>query len=303
MPPIDVNELVQEIGDLLGVSISKKIQLRYRLADTPPIAEVDAAQIQQVIMNLILNAAEAIGEAGGVVSVTTRLRICDPARLDHVFLGDEQPQGLYAGIEISDSGCGMDEQTLGRIFDPFFSTKFAGRGLGLAALLGIVRGHDGVVQVASAPGVGTTFTISLPASEQPAAPLDVAPPAVEGWRGAGKILLADDEAGVRRVVSMMLEDAGFEVLLAADGAEALELHRAHADDIACVILDLAMPRMSGEQAVRELRKIDREIPILLSSGYPEKEVLDRFGPGEVTGVLNKPFLSEALIAKVRETLG
>ncbi len=300
--PIDLSDVVREMAHMLGVSISKNVGLRYDFAENLPAVEADVTQIRQVVMNLITNASEAIGEASGMISVTTGASECDRARLGETYLAEDLAEGVYVTLEVSDTGCGMDAETKAKIFDPFFSTKFAGRGLGLAALLGIVRGHRGAVTVDSEVGRGTTFTVLLPACGLPA--VGHRPGEAEGvsWRGSGTILLTDDEETVRTVGKRMLEAIGFEVLTANDGREAVEMYRKHTGRIDCVILDLTMPHMDGEAALHELRRIDPGARVLLSSGYDEQEVTARFCEAGMAGFIQKPYQLETLAAQLRQVL-
>ncbi|MHC4718753.1 MAG: response regulator, partial [Planctomycetota bacterium] len=265
--------------------------------------EADVTQIRQVVMNLITNASEAIGETSGVIAVATGARQCDRAHLDQTYLAEDLPEGLYVTLEVADTGSGMDVETRAKIFDPFYSTKFAGRGLGLAALLGIVRGHRGAVRVDSEVGRGTTFTVLLPASPLPAAGRRPGEPAATAWRGSGTVLLTDDEETVRAVGRQMLETIGFDVITANDGREAVETYRMHPGRIDCVILDLTMPHMDGEAALRQLRRIDPRARVILSSGYDEQEVTARFGDQGLAGFIQKPYQLEDLAARMKQALG
>ena len=209
--PLNLSRLVEEITHLLKFSISKKAVLRTRLASDLPTIEADASQIQQVIMNLIINASEALGDKVGDIIASTGVVRADRAYLADTLLDDHLPEGRYVYLEVTDTGCGMDKETRSRIFDPFFTTKFTGRGLGLAATLGIVRGHNGAIRLYSEPGQGTAFKVIFPSSEQAASAIEQSPEALEEWHGAGTILIVDDEEGVRFVASKALEKAGFTV--------------------------------------------------------------------------------------------
>ena len=205
-----------------------------------------------------------------MISITTGCMDCDESYLKNIWLSENLKDGLYVYLEVADTGCGMDKETLAKIFDPFFSTKFTGRGLGMSAVMGIVRGHKGAIKVYSELGQGTTFKILLPASEKPAE-LFISESAEEDWTGTGKVLLVDDEETVRGIGVEMLKELGFSTLTARDGKEALEIYR-NTPDISLVILDLTMPRMDGEQCFRELKAINPEVKVVISSGYNELEV-------------------------------
>jgi CheY-like chemotaxis protein len=234
-------------------------------------------------MNLITNASDALGDSAGTITLRTGL------------------DGELVFLEVSDTGVGMDTGTLQRIFDPFFSTKFTGRGLGLAAVMGIVESHHGHIRIRSAPGEGTTFRILFPAVPHTA---EVGPPRVSAiqWRGQGTVLVVEDEEGVREVVRRMLERLGFQVITAEDGIAALERLEAHQGAIAAVLLDLSMPRMTGQEALHEVRQLRPDVPIVLMSGYTEQEVASKLldSVGGATGFLQKPFLPEDLTSALRE---
>jgi len=301
--PVDVSEVVREMAHLLEVSISKKAALKYHFAASLPAVEADATQIRQIVMNLITNASEAIGERSGVITIATGAMECDPEYLKSSYLDEQRPEGRYVYLEVSDTGCGMDEETQARIFDPFFTTKFTGRGLGLAAVLGIVRGHDGAIKVYSEPGRGTTFKVLFPARDRAVKPIDDKPGARDDWRGNGTILLVDDEETVRSVGKSMLERAGFRVLIAEDGRQALDVFRQRCGEIDCVVLDLTMPHMDGEETFRELRRVRGDVRVVLSSGYNEQDVVHRFAGKDLAGFVQKPYQHETLIGQVRNALG
>jgi len=239
---IDLGSLVEETTPLLEISISKKAVLRFDLMRGLPPVEADATQVRQVIMNLVINAYEAIGERSGVIMVSTSLARVDRAYLGGTLLAPELPEGDYVCLEITDTGCGMSPETQMKIFDPFFTTKFTGRGLGLAAVLGIMRGHKGALKVYSELGRGTTFRLLFPRASGVAEALALSAPARPAWRGQGRVLVADDEETVRATTGAMLRALGFEPRLVADGQQAVEAFCMAPDDFALVLLDLTMPR-------------------------------------------------------------
>jgi CheY-like chemotaxis protein len=296
--PLDLSALIPEMTGLVRPSISKKIALHLDLEpDLPPI-EADRGQVQQVFMNLALNAAEAIGSHDGLVSVRTGVEDVDDRYLRlHPAVAALRP-GKYVCLEVRDTGCGMDDATFARIFDPFFSTKFTGRGLGLAAVAGILRGHGGGIAVTSAPGKGSCFTALFPAAARPAVER---PPAARdaALQGAGVILVVDDEKFVREMVRRALERHGYTVLLADSGLEAIDVLKRHPGDIALVILDLSMPKMSGEEALPELRKIRPQVKVMVSSGYSEAEAMTLFRGQQVSGFIQKPYTSRGIAEKVK----
>lgn len=296
MGPLDMNELVQEVIPLVRTSISKKTTLRQSFAENLPCIEADKTQMQQVVMNLITNASEALdGKEGEVLLRTGAVEVRGDSD------SPEKPTARVF-IEVSDTGSGMDVDTKSKIFDPFFTTKFTGRGLGLAAVQGIVRAHHGTIRVESQPSRGTTFTVLLPASRQRAPSLldETAMPSDDD--GAGTILVIDDEANVRDVARVALEERGFTVLLASDGYEAIEIFRGRAADVAAVLLDLSMPRMSGEETLAELRRLKRDVRIVLTSGYNEEEIAAKFTGKGLAGFVQKPFRATDLVEKIQAVL-
>jgi two-component system cell cycle sensor histidine kinase/response regulator CckA len=301
MEQLNLSRLTQELIHLLQVSISKKAMLHCKFADNLPAVEGDPSQVRQVVMNLVINASEAIGDKEGIITISTGTVLCDQNYLRENHFLEPPPPGTYVFLEVLDTGCGMDTETQAKIFDPFFTTKFTGRGLGLAAVLGIMRQHKGAIKVASEPGNGTTFMVLFPVStktiSQPQP--DAAP---ESWHGSGTIMVVDDEAAVRNVTRIILERSGFSVLTAADGREAIKLFQKHGGRIACVLLDLTMPHMDGEETYRELRRIRSNVPVILASGYSEQEMTKHFTGQDPPGFIEKPFESTALMAKLRDTL-
>jgi two-component system cell cycle sensor histidine kinase/response regulator CckA len=270
-----------------------------------PAIEADSAQIQQVIMNLITNASESIAEGeSGTISFSTHVCQCDLEYLAKSCLDEKPAPGKYVFLEVKDTGCGMDEKTKGTLFDPFFTTKFTGRGLGMAAVLGIVRGHGGAIMVESQPGLGTTFRVLFPALAMDAKALKTKGEKAkrDQWRGTGTVLVVDDETSVLEIVSRMVERLGFKILTAADGQEAVEVFREHADEITCVLIDLTMPRMDGGEACLEIQKIRRDAVIILSSGYNESELSERFDGYDFAGFVPKPYKMKDLRKIMQEVL-
>ncbi len=301
---LSLNRLVDEMGHLLRVSIPKNVVLKYDYHSQLPAVEVDATQIRQVVMNLITNAAEAVGQRSGVVTISTGVTEVDQNYLKGTYVDDDLEPGYYAYLEVSDTGQGMDAETRARIFDPFFTTKFAGRGLGLSAVLGIVRGHRGAIKVYSEPNRGTSFKVLLPcragrpeAGESRPAAEAPAPPA-EG----GLVLVVDDEESVRSVTKMMLERQGFKVITAEDGRRGVDIFRERAGELKAVILDMTMPHLNGEQAFGEMRRISAQVPVILASGYNEQEATSRFTGKGLAGFIQKPFRMKDLLATLAKAL-
>ncbi len=310
--PINLGELVTEMAHLLEVSISKKAVLKYNFADNLPTFDGDVTQIRQIIMNLIVNASEAVGDNSGVIALSTGAMNCDRAYLDDVneiiraSLDEPLPEGVYTYIEVADTGCGMDAETIEKVFDPFFTTKFTGRGLGMSAVLGIVRGHKGSLKIYSEIDKGTTIKILFPANELPDNDSVIQDKDISeknNWRGSGTILLADDEETVCAVGKRMLERMGFSILTAPDGREALKLYLEHSDEIVCILLDLTMPHMDGEETYRELRRIRPDIKVILCSGYNEQNATQQFAGKGLAGFIQKPFNIISLREILMKVLG
>jgi two-component system cell cycle sensor histidine kinase/response regulator CckA len=301
--PLDLMDLVQEMGHLLSVSISKKVGIEYHFAKDLPAIEADATQMRQTIMNLIVNASEAIGDRSGVISVTTGMAHCDAEYLKTCFAANDIQPSDFVYVEVADTGHGMDKATQDRIFDPFFTTKFTGRGLGLAAVLGIVRGHKGAIKIHSEVGRGTTFRLLFPAAQAQAPEVASTTDNVRAWKGHGHVLVVDDEETVRNLTRRMLERAGFTVLAAENGRHAVEIFKRVMAEVDLVILDLTMPHLDGEACFRELRLMKPEIKVILSSGYNEQDVVNLFAGKGLAGFIQKPYTTAELIAKVRGALG
>ena len=281
--PIDVSALVGEIIGLLRTAISKKVELRPMLASHLPAIEGDASQIQQVAMNLLINGAEAIEDREGTVFVTTGTETLDAAAASALAAEDLVP-GEHVFLEVRDTGHGMDEATQRQIFDPFFTTKFAGRGLGLAAVRGIIRAHRGALRVESTPGSGSTFRVLFPTTGARAVTGTSDPE--EKFRGTGLALLIDDERSLRATTRRMLEIFGFSVIDAENGRDGLEAFTRHASEVVVVLLDMTMPKMNGEEALREIRKLRPEVPVVGMSGYHGLGVAGALG---LNATLEKPF--------------
>ena len=304
---LDLSSEVREMATLLRTAISKQATLDWELASDLPAINADPTQIRQIVMNLITNASDALGETGGTITLrtgVTRPRDLENQRFNGPALGEESAgrrDDPFVFLEIGDTGCGMTADTLGRIFDPFFSTKFAGRGLGLAAVMGIVRSHHGLIRIRTERGEGTAFRILFPPVSGIAVKLEKPSAERSDWQGSGTILVVEDEEGVREVVERMLQEIGFQTIGAEDGRHALDIMERVGDNITAVLLDLSMPRMGGAETLRRLRELRPELPVLMMSGYTEQSVAPQFedsGPGP-TGFVQKPFLAEDLIAVFR----
>jgi PAS domain S-box-containing protein len=286
----DLSVLISELLPLIRTAIPKTVRLDLHLQPGLPWIEADSIEIEQIVMNLVINGAEAIGPEGGSVRVTTGVA----ARDSHE---GNQPDTVY--LEVQDSGCGMDEATQSRIFDPFFTTKFTGRGLGLAAVSGIVRRLSGRVDVKTAPGVGSTFRIALPAVAREAPAQKVV--AKTDLHGTGLILVVDDDPNVLNLARAILERYGYSVLIAENGKAALQVFRDNAETITAVLMDLTMPLMGGGEAFRLMNEIRPEIPIIISSGYCETQVREQFTEA-LAGVIQKPYTVAELGRKIEAVL-
>ncbi len=299
---INLNDIVEEMTFLLESSISKKVIIRYNLEQHLPSIEVDVTQVRQVIMNLIINASDAIGSKSGIITISSGAMECDENYLKETYLDDNLEPGIYVYVEISDTGCGMPQETISKIFDPFYTTKFTGRGLGLAAVLGIMRGHNGAIKIYSEPERGTTFKILFPLSDKTAMSIHKEKSVITQWVGSGLILVADDEETIRALCKNTLERSGFTVICASDGKKAVEIFQKNTEKIKMVILDMTMPHLSGEEAFREMRHIRSDVKVLLSSGYNEQNATNNFVGKGLAGFLQKPYKPETLLAKIKHIL-
>jgi len=302
--PLDLNVLLRGMATLLGVSRSKLVSLEVDLEPGLPSILADRVQVQQVVMNLVTNASEAIGERPGRVRLATALSRLDQDALDQRLPGQALQPGSFVTLILQDDGNGMSEAVLARIFDPFFTTKAAGHGLGLSAIRGILTSHHAGIEVASQVGAGTTVTLHFPAVPAPAAaPPGAGEPGPARAPMTGTLLLAEDEPVIRELSSLMAGRLGFEVLAAGDGEEAWQLFQANQARIRVVVLDLTMPRRSGGEVYGLIRSLDPQVPILLCSGYSREAVPEPRSPDEPRGFLQKPFSYAQLGAALRELLG
>ena len=299
--PVDVTRIVKEMMDLLKISVSKRATLDTDFGEDLPAVRTNPAQIRQIVMNLVTNASEALGERDGLIRVTTRCVKVDPgssaAILDGLAVGD------YLKLEVSDTGSGMSPETQTRVFDPFFTTKSAGRGLGLAVVDGIVRGLGGAIRVTSEISKGTAFQILLPCTET----LDgVSSPTMSstleefpGPSGSAVILIVEDEEVLRQAVTRMLRMNGFEVLEAADGSSAINLLRAAVDRIEVILLDMTLPGASSAEVVAEAGRTRPDVRVILTSAYSQEMLTAPFSSSQVRGFIRKPFQLADLLNTLR----
>ncbi len=297
---VNLSTLIEEMQRLLRLSISKKCVMRFMLMPGLPTVEGDPSQLRQVLMNLVINASEAIADRTGLITVRTGMIHCDRERLSRTYVDEQLPEGPYVQLEISDDGAGMSAETRARIFDPFFTTKFIGRGLGLSTVLGIVRGHRGAISCESAPGSGTTFSALFPVAQHKCAEPTKH---VSGEAEQRTILVVDDEPLIRSVIVRMLGTMGCAVLIAADGREAVDIYRTEGKRIDLVLLDMTMPYLDGLDCLREMRRIHPEVRAVLMSGFSQEGVQDRLAEMGVAAFLKKPFDLRRLEAVVHEMLG
>lgn len=300
--PVQLNEIIKDTVALLIASISKKADLEYSLLDGIPLIIANSQNMQQVVMNLIVNASEALGGTNGKINISTGTLQAGRQYLDTLQPGG-LPEGEYAYIEVADTGSGMSPETRKKIFDPFYSTKFAGRGLGLSAVFGILKAHGGAIGLESAEGRGTTFRALLPLPAKPVKVAPAKPEPVNLWNGEGAaILVVDDEEPSRIMAKKVLESAGYKVLTAEDGPGAIEVLRMNAGSISAVIMDLIMPHMRGDEAAKEIRKIRDDLNILFLSGYHEVNLTELTGGSGKTAILEKPYRIAKLLEAVQDML-
>lgn len=292
---IDMKTLVGEMVSMLKAIIKENVVIAPDYSSDIPAIIADASQIRQVIMNLIINASEAIGEKQGEIFVSLVNRFIQPEQAETDHLGKIIPTGQYICIQITDSGCGMDEETRLRIFEPFYTTKFTGRGLGMSAVLGIITAHKGALQFTSQPGQGSTFKVYLPVLSSDTVGDNILPYVpLTPWQGSGTVLLVEDEPQIRMVAKNLIKALGFSVIEAANGQEALELYQKNAKYISVVLTDVGMPVMGGYTLIRELKLANPELSIIISSGFGNLDVSSRIVAGEIAGFLNKPYSFDQL---------
>jgi PAS domain S-box-containing protein len=300
--PLELGLLVREMLGLLELSIPKRTSLQVDLAPDLPAVQGDPAQLAQVVLNLVTNAAEVLADESGKIDVRTFVLELGPEDLTHCVIREGVEPGRFVCLEVMDTGRGFDAATRSRIFDPFFSTKFSGRGLGLATVLGVARSHHGTVCVESEPGHGARFRVLLPCSDRAVTPAGAPAPTAAGWRGSGRVLVADDEAAIREIATAMLRRLGFDVRTAIHGRDAIEQLRSGGSGLSAILLDLTMPELSADEALREIRRLRPEVPVILMSGFNEQYACSQLVTGGHAAYLQKPFDADQLAAVFRTAL-
>ena len=299
MEELDLLDIIKEMSGILELTLSKKAVLKFDCQLTPALFKGDAIQIRQVVMNLVSNAAEAVGDSQGTITLATGTMFCDRSCFPLPFQKENLSEGDYVYLEVTDTGCGMDQETQGKIFDPFFTTRFQGRGLGMAVVLGILRAHRGTILLDSQPGEGTTIRVLFPALEASGKAQRKAPGEEYKRKGKGAVLMIDDDADVLQVGERMLERLGFQVLTTPDAAEAIEIFKKLAANLDCVLINLTMPKMDGVELFHKLREIRENIPIIICSGYTEEQVMNRFRENKPEGFIQKPYRIKQLEEKIK----
>jgi PAS domain S-box-containing protein len=300
LEPIALNTIIKDMQDLLHSSVSKKASLDYDLGKPLAVIEGDLTQIRQVILNLVTNASEALGDRSGRIVVRTSLRTLSKKDLQKMSLSNDARTGNFVQLEVSDEGAGIPPSELSKIFDPFYSTKFPGRGLGLSSVLGIMRELNGYLDVTSQVGVGTQVALGFPTADEPHREIEERTPEPSDWQGKGTLLIVDDEEEVMDVARQFLELLGFDTLQANNGKVAVEKYREMKDKIDVVLLDLTMPEMDGEETYRHLRAINPDINVIIASGYEESEIRERFRGLPLMGVIQKPFQFAELQTRMQQ---
>ncbi len=309
---MNLNELIEDMGPLLFSSISKSAKMSFDLSSSIPMVEGDKTQLGQVLMNLITNASEALGEQGGNIRISTGTMSCNENTLRKAVEGfgslssESLPEGPYAYLEIFDDGHGMDRETRERVFDPFYTTKFTGRGLGMSVVQGIVRGHKGGILIESDPDKGSIFRVILPTSQAPSQIQEQTNTLAcmeDTWSGSGNVMLVDDEEAVRNIGGRMLERIGFKAVLAQDGVQAVEIIRKDENEIRAVLLDLTMPNQGGLETLEQIHVLKPKLPIVLCSGYSEEDSISSFEGKGLAGFMQKPYGLDLLKRKLHDILG
>ena len=298
MGQIDLNRLLEELRPQLAADLTKQATMSFRCGEGLPRIEGDPVQIQQVVQYLVTNASEALGDSEGIIDISTSIQDLDPEMIRHSFPGQQLMPGPHVTLEVADTGCGINAEDLPRIFDPFYSTKFAGRGLSLAVAQGILRGHKAGFAIASTPGTGTRFKLFFPIV--PNAHLTPLLERQDSPLPSGSILFVDDEPVLREAAREMLEMSGYRVITAQDGLDAVRFYKAHRKEIGLVIMDLTMPRMDGRNALQAILALNPEAKVVLSSGYSEHDAIQQFQNEGPAGFLPKPYRLAQLESLVRK---
>jgi len=301
---INLSDAINGMTMMVAAAIPKKIRIVCDCSESCLIIDADSSQIKQIVMNLVVNSAEAIGESPGLICVEVGATKLSRKDLEDMWLGDTIAPGEFIFLKVADNGCGMTGDIKSRIFDPFFSTKFVGRGLGLAALLGIVKAHGGSISVKSIVNEGTTVTVYFPKHiDESEAIMEAGGQSYFRSRvGKGTVLLVDDDETIRTVGTEMLETIGFRVITACDGRDAIDVFGNFKDEIQCVLLDLAMPNMDGVEAFEKIRNIKRDALVILSSGYSESEIEDKFQNSGYAGFIQKPYKISDLADRISKVI-
>ncbi len=301
MKGVNVEECVQEIAGDLETYTTKSIKLIFRHSGNLPKIEADYTQVQQVVINLVKNSAESIGDTSGTILVTTSFRQVERSEMENWIHDESVTEGSFICIEVSDSGQGMEASTIERMFDPFFTTKFVGRGLGLSAVLGIMQGHHGAVEVKSELGLGTVIRVYFPVTE-------MTETEKESLRAKKKstnkecILIIDDEENIRNSLRTVLTNHGYKVLEAADGFQGMRLVKRYQDEIDIVLIDLTMPEISGIETLRRIRETKPDIKAVLGSGFNKEQAATQFWDLGFTGFTKKPYHPTDLLKELEFVL-
>jgi CheY-like chemotaxis protein len=302
---VNISKLIEDMKMILRAASPQAITLKFDLLPNVPLIDADAVQLRQILIALFSNAIEAIGHNNGLISISSGKMYCNRQYLAEAYPENQSPDGHYVYLEVADTGCGMDKTTMARLFEPFFSTKLCGKGLGLMAVLNIVRNHKGVIRVTSARKEGSYFRVLIPCHKSqigsPKTPRFCS--RQPEWYAKKTILVVDDEATIRTLARLCLEQFGFSVLLAADGIQAIEIYQQRSSDISAVILDLTMPKMSGTETMRELRKLQPDLRILLSSAYDQADTVAKFTDEQYLDFIPKPYRPQQLLEKIEKLLG